>query len=121
MHWQKPVKIAWGCILLLAIVVLIAGAAARTSYLENDPYGFAVALEQIGLSTEFFAVYFTIIEILFALLFMTIGVLIFWKASNDWMAILVSAAFITFGVYGIGFLLLTVLYKIATSVKEEVA
>ncbi|UCC53391.1 MAG: hypothetical protein JSV68_05370 [Anaerolineaceae bacterium] len=92
------VRIAWGFTLFFAIVVLITSSMARISFLQSDPYGFAAALEQIGVSTDFFAVYFTLIEILFALLFMTIGVLIFWKASGDWMAILVSTAFITLGV-----------------------
>jgi hypothetical protein len=92
------VRLAWGFILFLAIVLLIAGSMARISFLQGDPYGLAAALNQIGLTTDFFAVYFTAIEILFALLFMTIGALIYWKAADDWMAILVSTAFITLGV-----------------------
>jgi len=91
-------RLAWGFILFLAIVLLITGSMARISFLQGDPYGLASSLEQIGLSTDFFAIYFAVIEILFALLFMAIGVLIFWKASGDWMAILVSTAFITLGV-----------------------
>ncbi|MGD2050307.1 MAG: hypothetical protein PVH03_12460 [Chloroflexota bacterium] len=96
--WLKLSGLAWFFILLLALITLIAGSPARLVFLEGDPYGFAGALEGLGLSTHFFAVYFTAIEIAFALLFMAVGLLIFWKASDDWMAILVSAAFISLGV-----------------------
>lgn len=96
--WLKLSRLAWIFILLLALITLIAGSTARLFFLESDPYGFADALEEVGLSTHFFAVYFTSIEIAFALLFMAVGLLIFWKASDDWMAILVSAAFISLGV-----------------------
>lgn len=93
-RWRRPARLGWFLILMLVTGMLLAGIPARLSLLRGDPYGFGQALGQIGLSNDFFAVYFTAIEFGFALLFLSVGTLIFWKAADDWMALLVSAAFI---------------------------
>ena len=97
-RWRRPARLGWILILLLVVGTLLAGAPARLSLLKSDPYDLVQGLDQIGASIEFFAIYFTFLEIGFALLFLFVGVLIFWKAGDDWMALLVSAAFVTMGV-----------------------
>lgn len=97
-RWRRLARLGWFLTLVLVIGMLLAGIPARLSLLRGDPYGFGQALGQIGSSIEFFAYYFTFLETGFALLFLFVGVLIFWKAGSDWMALLVSAAFIAQGV-----------------------
>lgn len=41
--------------------------------------------------------YIVIWEVIFALVFVAVAVVIFWRKLNDWMAILVSLALISFG------------------------
>ena len=90
----RAARIAWAILALLVLFTLVAAAGARISQLQGDPYGFGVAYDRLGITPDQFAIYFTSIEILFALTFITVGGLIFWKASRNPMAILVSAAFI---------------------------
>jgi hypothetical protein len=54
-------------------------------------------LEKLGFSHSFFAVYFVAIEIAFMVVSFAVGATIFWRKSNDGMALLVSLMVITFG------------------------
>lgn len=90
-------QLAWGLLAILVLVTLVAAAGPRVTQLRGDPYRFGDAYDQLGISTAFFATYFTIVEGSFALIFSAVGGFIFWKASGDPVAILVSAAFIAMG------------------------
>ena len=57
----------------------------------------AEALRDLGLSESFYAGFFTALLSVFALSFTLVAVLIFWRRSNDWMAMLVSVALVSFG------------------------
>ena len=94
---DRSIRIAWVLLALLTLSTLVKAVKPRIVELQADPYGFGSAYERLGISSDSFAIYFTSIESLFALLFFAVGGLIFWKASRDRMAILVSAAFITMG------------------------
>jgi hypothetical protein len=58
-----------------------------------------------GLSATFFAAYNVVWGIVFAAGCLAIGATLFWKKSDDWLALLASIVFVTFGVQGTGFLL----------------
>lgn len=51
-------------------------------------------LRQLGITRGFAIGYVMVSEILFALICVTIGLLIFWRRSDDWMALLVSLTFV---------------------------
>ena len=91
----KSLRILWFLLTALSLTTLLAAAPYRLSQLQSDPYSFGNAYSQLGITPGFFAVYFTIIEGSFALLFLLIGSFIFWKASKERMAIIVSLAFVT--------------------------
>ena len=52
-------------------------------------------LRQVGLTAEFAMAFTLASEILFAVICAAIGFVIFWRRSDDWMALLVSLSFIT--------------------------
>jgi hypothetical protein len=54
-------------------------------------------LEEVGLSTNFFAAYFIAIEVVFSAMSFAIGSLIFWRRPEGRMALVVSLTLITFG------------------------
>jgi hypothetical protein len=89
-----PPHLAWALLALLSLTTLSAAVGPRLAQLRADPYGFAGAYDRLGISSRLFAVYFASVELLFALLFITVGLFIFWRGSRDKMAVLVSAAFI---------------------------
>jgi hypothetical protein len=55
------------------------------------------ALHSVGLSLQFYALYLTTLEIVFVLIFCVIGVIIAWRKSRDWMALLVSLTLVIIG------------------------
>ncbi len=54
-------------------------------------------LGELGLSVNFFATYFVVVEAAFMAVSFAIGAAIFWRRSDDRMALLVSLMLITFG------------------------
>jgi hypothetical protein len=54
-------------------------------------------LGELGLSVSFFATYFVVVEAAFMAVSFAIGAIIFWRRSDDRMALLVSLMLITFG------------------------
>jgi len=55
------------------------------------------ALHSAGLSLQFYAIYITTLSVVFVLFFFVIGVIIAWRKSDDWMALLVSITLIILG------------------------
>jgi hypothetical protein len=54
-------------------------------------------LEKLGLSPEFFAAYGIVLELVFALGFVVVAALIFWRKSSDRQALFVCFALLLFG------------------------
>ena len=55
------------------------------------------ALHSARLSLQFYAIYITTLSVVFVLFFFVIGVIIAWRKSDDWMALLVSITLIILG------------------------
>ena len=56
------------------------------------------ALQGLGLSPGFYAAYVVALDVVFAAVYVTVAVLIFWRRPADRMALFVSLALLTFGV-----------------------
>jgi hypothetical protein len=92
----------------LAFGLFVAGIPAEFVLLRNPcpnltcptgqlpPEGLR-ALENLGLSLGFFAAYTAAMDILFAAVCGAVAALIFWRKSDDRMALFVSLALVTFG------------------------
>jgi signal transduction histidine kinase len=59
----------------------------------------ARALEDLGLSVNFYAAYNVALESVIAVIFLAVAVLIFWRKSEDRMALFFSCMLLTFGMY----------------------
>src|ERR1700730_2847195 len=55
------------------------------------------ALHSAGLSPQFYAIYLTTLSVLWVLIFCSIGAIIAWRKSRDWMALLVSLTLVILG------------------------
>ncbi len=108
-RWLLPARAAWAAVTILTVVIFIAAVPARLEELRGDPFNFREGLAQLGLSVEFFALYGTVLDVLVALTFTTLGVIIFWRKSDDWIGILASLTLVTFAISVIP--LASVLYK----------
>jgi signal transduction histidine kinase len=74
--------------------VCMSGACEQPSLTINN----VRELQAGGLSIDFFAVYFLVLEVMSTLTWLAIGSIIFWRKSNDRMVMLASLWLITLGV-----------------------
>ena len=109
--WLRVAKVLWVILALVYFGLFIAafpvGYAANLVICEADDclassvtVDEVAALEDVGLSHEFYAGFFTAAEVLF-LIWVALGVIIFLRRSNDWIGLLVSMALIAMGINGL--------------------
>jgi hypothetical protein len=99
---------AWIVVAVLAVGLFTAGIPAEFALLHTPcptvscptgqltPAGLR-ALEDLGLSTGSFAAYSVAMDIVFAAVCVAVAALIFWRRSDDRMALFASLALLTFG------------------------
>jgi signal transduction histidine kinase len=101
-------RIAWVGVAVLAVGLFVAGIPAEFALLQVPcptsicatgqlpPSGLR-ALEDLGLSPGSFAAYSVAMDVVFATVCVAVAALIFWRKSDDRMALFVSFALLTFG------------------------
>jgi hypothetical protein len=101
-------RAAWVAVAALAVGLFVAGILAEFALLkvpcptaacptgQLPPAGLC-ALEDLGLSPGFFAAYTVAMDVVFAAVCGVVAALIFWRKSDDRMALFVSLALLTFG------------------------
>lgn len=99
--WPILARTGWVSVALVAVSIFIAAFRVRfpdlsNSHFVNEEYG--LALNRLDLSVEFLAFYITIIEGVFGVIYLIVGVIIFLHKSNDWMVIFFSATLLAFSV-----------------------
>jgi hypothetical protein len=103
-------RLAWVAVAVLTVGVFISVIPSEFARLRTPCTGAlscvwvphlsaenARAMEKLGISRNFFAVYFVAIEIVFMVVSFAVGATIFWRKSDDRMALLVSLMVLTFG------------------------
>ncbi len=108
-------RIAWLAASLLAVGLFVAGifsywtdllaVCTRSAEICSDrglltPQN-ARELEELGLSAGFHAAFQVVITMLLAAVWLGVGAVIFWRRSDDRMALLVSLMLVTFGTAGL--------------------
>jgi signal transduction histidine kinase len=101
-------RVTWVAVAVLAVGLFGAGILAEFALLrvpcptaicatgQLPPAGLR-ALEDLGLSLDSFAAYSVTMDVVFATVYAAVAALIFWRKSNDRMALFVSFALLTFG------------------------
>src|SRR5215207_2863979 len=101
-------RAAWVVVAALSVGLFIAGIPAEFALLrvpcpivacptgQLPPAGLR-SLEDLGLSPSFFAAYTVAMDVVFAAVCGVVAALIFWRKSDDRMALLTSLALLTFG------------------------
>ncbi len=91
-------RLAWAAITILTLALFMDGIPAEyAAQYQTGLLKFKPALDQLRLSTGFFAAYRTALDVIEAMLFALTGIFIFWRKSDDFMVMLVSITNITFG------------------------
>ena len=105
--WLMLVRIVWLAVALLSIGLFIVSIPQHAQHLHvvcsnalcggsENATRLARELHSLGLTLDFYAAYSLSLQIIFALGYFTIAMIIFWRKSDDWMALLVSLFLITF-------------------------
>jgi hypothetical protein len=110
-RWLAAARVAWVALVGLALVVLVVAVPvsfqASLTILTPEtqvpgqlrPEDVRL-MEQWGLSLDFYAAYQTALVLIFSLVFMAAGALLFWRRSDDRIALFISLWFALFGVTG---------------------
>jgi hypothetical protein len=75
----------------------IAAVPARYTQLAHPTEAVRTALAEIGLSAGAYAIYNVALDTLFVSVFATIGIVIFWRRSDDAVALLVATMLVVWG------------------------
>jgi len=107
-RWLLLVRAAWIAVAVLAVGFFVAGIPAEFALLHIPcpttmcptgqlPSAGLHALQDLGLTPSFYAAYSAAMDVLFAAVCGTVAALIFWRRSDDRMALFASLALLTFG------------------------
>src|SRR2546421_1048148 len=108
-RWLILARTAWIILAVLTVVYYFATLPLEFARLQAvcthagcalTPTN-ALELGEVGLSVSFFAAYFIAVDIVFTVVWFAVGAIIFWRRSNDRMALFVALFLLTYG--GIGF------------------
>ncbi len=95
--WLVAARVTQLAIMVLTLVLYAAGLTPALTELRRAFLGYEAALLQFNLSVDFFATYFVFLELAKMAAFLTTAAVIFWRRSEDWMAIFLSLMLVTFG------------------------
>jgi signal transduction histidine kinase len=105
-RWLALARVALLAIGTLAVLVYIAGIPANLAWFNSFHTDCLDAcmtpatvqsLHALGISITAYAVYWTSVNLLFFLTYFVVAAFIFWRKSDDWMALLASFCLITLG------------------------
>ena len=98
-------RAVWLVISVLAAAVYVASIPAYHDSLINfanvstKPATIRSNLEAIGVSIDLYATYLLTLSVASTMVWFAVGVVIFWRRSNDWMAVFASLSLILFGTF----------------------
>jgi hypothetical protein len=96
-RWLLLARAGWMAVAVATLGTFVAAVPARYAQLANPTEAVRTALEEIGLSAGAYAFYNVALDTLFVSVFATIGIVIFWRRSDDTMALLVATMLVTWG------------------------
>ena len=113
-HWLLFARMAWVTVAIMALGIVVfsvpssfehyssvctaASEVCSSEQTVDQPTPEGVrAIQDAGLSVHTYALLNVVVDKVFQLVWLVVGVLIFWRRSDDWMAVLVSLYLVTFG------------------------
>ena len=98
-------RVGWLVVAALTVGLFSASIPARYNWLVNfgapelEPATVRANLEAAGFSIDFYATYLLSVNVISAMVWGVVGVVIFWRRSDDWMALSTSLCLLTFGLF----------------------
>src|SRR5215204_5128654 len=112
-RWLLPARVAWVAVAITALAIILFSIPSSFEHYQSvctaasevcaeravdqaTPEGVR-ALGDIGLSLRSYALLNVVVDKVFQLVWFAVGALIFWRRSDDRMALLVSVFLVSFG------------------------
>ncbi len=98
-------RVGWLVVAALTVGLFFASIPARYDWLVNfgapelEPATVRANLEATGFSIDFYATYLLSVNVISSMVWGVVGVVIFWRRSDDWMALATSLCLLTFGLF----------------------
>ena len=98
-------RVGWLAVAVLSIGLFLASMPSYYDWLINfaepglEPTTIRANLKSVGVSVDFYAVYLILVPAASAVIWIAVGVIIFWRKSDDWMALFTSLTLLTFAVF----------------------
>ncbi len=105
-RWLLGARLSFVIVSIFYLVLFVIGTPVYFSYLhtictdcldERLTPAKLQALQALHISLTTYAVYWVAINLLFALVYFVVAALIFWRKSDDWMALLAAFSLVAFG------------------------
>jgi hypothetical protein len=100
-------RVGWLVVFVLTIGLFSASIPAQYDYLVSisdpklEPATVRANLEANSISIDFYATYLLSIIVASAIAWVAVGASIFWRRSDDWMALFTSLSLIVFGTFSV--------------------
>jgi hypothetical protein len=96
-RWLVLARAAWVAVAVIALGTFMISVPARYSQLAHPTAGVRAALAELGLSAGGYALYNVSLDAVFVSIFAVVASVIFWRRSNDPMALLVATMLVVWG------------------------
>jgi hypothetical protein len=96
--WLTVARVAWLAFFALAALVLLVAIPARWAELTQPTPTTLANLNALGWSVVPYAIYAIVTEVIFIVVFLIVGFIIFARRSDDWMALFIALTLVAFGV-----------------------
>jgi hypothetical protein len=106
-RWLFLARVGWLVVVVLALGLFFGSIPEQYhSFIYFDdpdlaPGTVRASLEAAGISTGFYAMYLLLLNVPSAMVWAGVGVVIFWRRSDNWMALLTSLCLILFGTFSL--------------------
>src|SRR5215217_5925675 len=96
-RWLLLARAAWVAVAVVAVGRFVTAVPARYAELAHPNSGVRAALAEMGLSAGGYALYNVALDTVFVSIFAVVAIVIFWRRSNDPVALLVATMLVVWG------------------------
>jgi len=96
-RWLLPARVAWVAVAIVTLGAFAISVPSRYAELANPTENVSAALAELGLSAGPYALYTVALDTIFVSGFAAVAIVIFWRRSDDPVALLVATMLVVWG------------------------
>jgi hypothetical protein len=95
--WLLPARVAWVIVAVITLGAFASSVPVRYAELSHPTEKVSAALAELGLSASAYALYNVALDTIFVSVFAMVATVIFWRRSDDPVALLVATMLVVWG------------------------